>query len=86
MKLYLHCGLVVIHSNRLSDKGQGQKVQEKGETGQDKTQGTVRPEIKEAVKNPKERFTSEEQKINMCSEDKRRLILSREEGIDFYPQ
>ena len=46
MKLYLHCGLVVIHSNRLSDKGQGQKVQEKGETGQDKTQGTVGQRLK----------------------------------------
>ena len=28
----------------------------------------------------------EEKKINVCAEDKRRPILSRDEGIDFYPQ
>ena len=38
------------------------------------------------VKNTKARLDREEKGINMSIEDKRRSILSREEGIDFYPQ
>ena len=49
-------------------------------------QQTVRPEIKEVVKNLKGRLKGEEEKINVGAEDKRRSILSREGGIDFYPQ
>ena len=38
MKLYPQIGLMVIYSNGLSVKEQGQEIKEKGETGQDKTQ------------------------------------------------
>ena len=85
MKLYPQSGLMVIHGNGLSNKEQEQEIKGKGETGQDKEQRTVRPEIKETFKNPKGRL-AREKKINAGTEDKRRSILSREEGIDFHPQ
>ena len=84
MKLYPQSKLMVIHGNRLNNKAQGQEIKGKGETGQDKVQRTVRPEIKEAVKNPKERLAREEKKINLGTEDKRKSIQSRDEGIEFY--
>ena len=77
---------MIIHSNGLNDKKQGQEIKGKEKTGQDKTQQNVRPAIKEAVRNPKGRLAREEKKINLGTEDKRRSILSREEGIEFYPQ
>ena len=86
MKLYPQSGLTVIHSNGVSDNEQKQEVQGKEETGQGITQPTVKTKIKEAVKNLKERLSRVEKKINVGTEDKRRPILSREEGIDFYPQ
>ena len=86
MKLYPQSGLMLIHSNGLSDKEQGQEIKGKGETGQDKTQQTVRPEFREAVKNPKGRLAREKEKINVGTDDKRRSILNREERINFYPQ
>ena len=46
MELYPQSGLMVIHSNGLSDKEQGQEIKRKGETGLGKTQQTVGPEIK----------------------------------------
>ena len=46
----------------------------------------VRTKIKGIVPNLKERGAREEKKINMITEYKRRPLLSREEGIDFYPQ
>ena len=46
MKLYPQSGLMVIHSDRLSDKEQRQKIKGKGETGQDKAKLMVLVEIK----------------------------------------
>ena len=86
MKLYPQRGLMVKHSNGLSDKCQGHDIKGKGETGQDKAQWTVRPETKEAVKNPKARLVRKKEKINVGTDDKRRSILSREERIGFYTQ
>ena len=46
MKLYPQSGLMVIHSDGLSDKEQRQKIKGKGETGQDKAKLMVLVEIK----------------------------------------
>ena len=46
MQLYLKSGLMVIHSDRLSNKEQRQKIKGKGGTGQDKANKMVVAEIK----------------------------------------
>ena len=52
-------------------------------------QWTVRPEIKEMVKNPKVRLDREEKGINVDTEDKRRSIIElhtpRGKGVQQIP-
>ena len=86
MELYPQSGLMVIHNDKLNNKEQKQEVQGNEKTRQSETQRIARTKIKETVPNPKERGAREKKKINMITEDKRRPLLSREEGIDFYPQ
>ena len=77
---------MVINNDKSNNKEQKQEVQGKEKTRQSETQRTVRTKIKETVPNLKERGAREEKKKNMVTEDKRRPLMSREEGIDFYPQ
>ena len=63
-ELYPHSGLMVIHSDELSNNEQRQKIKGKGETGQDKVQLMFVAEIKVNTEDQRRPILSREERID----------------------